>query len=90
MRSPFLGIVFGVAMTGFFIGKASADCYMEGHPICSMKCDGWCRAFYDPGPPEKCDKECRNFKVMISPLTVKLEGITPDQLDKIKAILKGK
>lgn len=90
MRSPRSLLAFAFVFSGFFPGEAFADCYLEGHPICSAKCNGFCRAYYDPGPPEKCDTDCRNFKVMpgAALVTIKLEGVTSDQLEKIKGILE--
>jgi hypothetical protein len=66
-------------------GALAAACFLEGHPICSMPCTTVCRVYYDPGPPETCEKDCRNF--LQAPMILKLEGITPDQESKIKAII---
>lgn len=92
MRSLCLTVAFGLGAAVFNFYGAKADCFMEGHPICSLRCNGVCRAYYNPGPPESCQKQCRNFFVKPSTpgYTIKLEGVSEGEMNKIRAILDGK
>jgi hypothetical protein len=90
MRSFYLTtIAFCLVVARSAFSEVEADCSLEGHPICSAPCSGVCRAFYNPGPPETCRRECRNFLVP-NGMTLKLEGITEDQKNRIEAIINAK
>ena len=91
MRAFCAVIVFGLSLIVVNSPEAKADCHLEGHPICNKPCKTVCRAFYDPGPPESCETECKGFLVPNDKnFTLKLEGVTEDQKNKINAILNPK
>jgi hypothetical protein len=91
MRIWFSEFLFAAVVTAFSCGDASADCSLKGHPICNKKCSAVCRAYYDPGPPESCQTDCRSFLIRPNSkaYTLKLEGVSESQKRQIEKILDG-
>ena len=90
MRLFYLTVVFGLGVASFNSYEAKADCHLEGTTKCDKPCrkPAVCRAYYNPGPPETCETQCRNFFVRPKEgFTLKLEGVTESQKKKIEAIL---
>jgi hypothetical protein len=90
MRLAYFAVAIGFIGVNLVVPRAEADCSMEGHPICNFKCSGTCRAYYNAGPPETCEHDCRNFLVKPGDFTIKLEGITNDQRKAIDSIINEK
>ena len=80
--TPVIALLIALELTV----TARADCSLEGHPICYKKCSATCRVYYDPGPPESCQTDCRNFLV-VPGVTLKIEGLTKEDAERIQSIL---